>query len=62
MQRGTQGCRLKQVTRTGSLRRRLLGNNQKGTEGHEDIQEKSTPDTRKTMFKAPTGNMPEVFK
>ena len=50
------------MTRTGSLRRRLLGNNQKGTEGHEDIQEKSTPDTRKTMFKAPTGNMPEVFK
>ena len=33
----------------GSLRRRLLGNDQKGAEGPEDIQEKSVPDTRKTV-------------
>lgn len=46
----------------GSLRRRLLGNDQKGAEGPEDIQEKSAPDTRKTMFKAPMGSMPEIFK
>ena len=38
----------------GSLRRWLLGNDQKDAEeGREDIWEKRAPDTRKTMCKPP---------